>query len=53
MRKWEYKLIQADVGILRFNFDKIEKVLNELGEKGWELTTTAFGQKFILKRELK
>lgn len=53
MKKFEYKIIQADVGVLRFNFENIEKELNKLGADGWELIATALGQKFILKREIK
>ena len=53
MKKWEYKVIAVDIGVLRTNYDKTEGQLNELGEKGWELVASALGQKLILKRELK
>jgi len=49
MRKFEYKEVEGDLYV---------KELNELGEKGWELTSTIFpaspfgGAMYIFKREI-
>ena len=53
MKKWEYKMIELDVGILRSNLTKNAEELNQLGEKGWELVCNSLGQKLIFKKEKK
>ena len=35
--KWEYKIIKADIGSGKFNHHKLEQLMNELGQQGWEL----------------
>ena len=35
--KWEYKIIKADIGSGKFDHHKLEQLMNELGEQGWEL----------------
>lgn len=43
MAKWEYRVVEfQSTGALGglVNTEEIEKALNELGEKGWEVTTS-------------
>lgn len=37
---WEYKVLTYDLKWKGFDYDQIEKDLNELGRRGWEAFTT-------------
>lgn len=45
MKRYEYKIITDDI-------DTSEKMLNILGNVGWELVSCDFAGNYIFKREL-
>jgi len=58
VQKWEYKTISSTNMMKKISenrdsdtYEVITKMLNELGEKGWELVVSSRDGSFILKRK--